>query len=207
MNLPEIGTACKYTFTAPFVSLNGVYILRKLMSYEQALVDGIDFVEHLYKLAGRTEEDYDAEWTDHRDGRVLMLENSNDPSAKVVYAFDGILAMLPDPMVRRYHELYAAIDLGILASPDDVVHMLAQLNDIAAAVTGTSAAASLFSTKQIWMSEADYQAIDSARQARIRELKPVTTSLIERDATIAQLRAIIKHYEDILVAAQTPSTP
>ena len=196
MFLPEVGTTCKYTFTNEFESLNGIYTLTLKETYETAIANGVDFVKSLYTLANLTETDYQNDWKNYQNKTILQLESINDPSV-IIYAPEPIVALVPDPTIRQYNDIYIGVVLGIFGQEDSdkISWILGQLNNLAQSITGTTNSSHIFSSNKVWMAEADYAAIQAGRAANIKSVETDYSALQAQIAINGLLKNQIAYYE------------
>lgn len=180
--IPAVGTVAKYVFTAPFAALNDVYRLEQATTFAAALALDVDLAKSLYEPAGRTAADYAAEWTAYTAGQVLRLVSvtgAEGAEPVVIYAPEAILAALPDPMVQAYDDLYLAITIGAVRDPSAISWIVGELNQLAAKVTGTGSSAALFSNGAVWLTDAEYAALEAERASRIATYKPLPVTVYE----------------------------
>lgn len=207
MQLPQINTTAKFFFTAPFNALDGIYTLTHMMRFESALEDGVNFVESLYVPAGQTQSQYDLDWVNYKKTTVLKLvqpkARPTDPDV-IYYVPETLLAKVPDPQIIKAYDLYLAIDLGIFSDPNAITYMRDQLDDIAASVTGTLKTTNVFSNKTVYMTQVDYDAVETERAARIEGLDLFSKVNQELLAEISRLQTLVRNLEDALIAQQTP---
>ena len=205
--VPPVNTSARYTLIPRFAALNGIYTLTKIMSFDAAIEEKVNFTDTLYGLVGLTEDDYNAEWSAYQTGQILRLTRCRDQAAiaantvgQVIHVPESLLQYVPDPMVRPYEDIYLAIDVGPYADPEKIDILRVQLNDLASAVTGTTNTAALMSIGQIWLSDTDYAALAAERAGRIQQLTPQATTIQTLQTEVARLKSLVATYETTLVA-------
>lgn len=208
--IPPVNTAASYILIPRFAALNGIYTLTKVMSFDTAIEDGVDFEKSLYELVGLTEDDYLADWQSYQTEQILQLTRCRDPAAiaadvvgQIVNVPESLLQYIPDPMVRPYEDIYLAINVGPYAAPEKIDWLRVQLNDLASAVTGTADAAAIMSVGQLWLTDGQYADVTTDRDTRIQQMTPQVATIIAQQDEIARLRALITAYEQTLVALST----
>lgn len=200
--IPPVGTTAKFTFSAPFTDLNGIYTLTQALSFEAAVADEISLFDHFYALAGQDRELFDAEWADYKADTILKLVSVADASV-VVYAPSLTLAKVPDPQILKCQQLYLAVDLGTFQDVEEVSYMLDQIDDIAAGVSGTQKKTQLYSSGTVWLTASDYQIIVDARADRITGLDLQSKIITAQAATIIRLQTLVAQYEATLISLQS----
>ena len=198
MLAPDVGTTALFTFTTPFAKLNGIYTLQATTLYETAVAQGIDFVNGLYVPAGLTENDYNNDWKTYAGQTVLTLQSVTTP-ATVIYPLEPLLALIPDPTVKNYPNLYVAIMLGCYADQTKLQWLVDEINNIAQSVTGTTNSAKLLFNSSKWLTQAEYAAIDTARQANVKATQPLYEALQAQIAENNRLKTLVSAYEATLI--------
>lgn len=201
MLIPVTGTTASFTFVAGFTALNGIYKLTKITDWETSLKDGVNVYESVYVPLGINQATFDVDWLNYATGNVLTLEDANDADV-VYYIPESLVATVPDPQIVKCYDLWLGIDLGVFDDPNKVAYMVDELNDTAAAVTGTSETTHMFRKTVTWMTKADYDAMDTARSVAITGLDLKTKTIQELLALVQQQATLIAAYEDLLVAHQ-----
>lgn len=208
--IPPVNTAASYMLIPRFAALNGIYTLTKVMSFDTAIADKVDFEKTLYALAGLTEDDYLTDWQTYQTDQILQLTRCRDATAiaagvvgQTVNVPESLLQYIPDPMVRPYDDIYLAINIGPYADPEKIDWLRIQLNDLTSAVTGTADAAAIMSVGQLWLTDGQYASVAENRDTRIRQITPQAATIIAQQDEIARLRALIAAYEQTLVALST----
>lgn len=194
---PDVGTTCSYTFVAPFTNLNGIYTLTRKHMFDDAVNAGVDIAEQFYVPAGVSTDVYALEWTKYQNDSILILTHVE--TQDIIAAPETALASLPDPMVKQYQEMYLAMPLGPIDDPDRVEWCKTQLRDIARSVVGATGDAMLMSTGSVWMTSAEYAALEVTRQQSIMTIKPLQTQVNEAVDQIQRLNDKIALMEDIIM--------
>lgn len=208
MIIPEIGTVCKYKFIARFEYFDGIYQLTKKSSYNDAIIEEVDFVASLYTPIGLTQEDFEADYTEYKTQVILYLTEMNVASgqtAKVLYVPESLLELVPDPMVKKYYEYALAIKLGYIDSVEDVAWIEEQLKEIAASMTGADGDVAVYSINGdgTYMLETEYQQIEDDRKDQIRSIVSNYSNLQKQIKLNQELMVKIKYYEDLLISLNT----
>lgn len=201
---PSIGSVCAYSFEPRFSSLDGIYELTKVSSYDEMLSDGGDLVSSLYALVGLAEADLNVDWTTYQDDRIMRLVNPDNTDVSIL-APTAIMTMVPDPEIRAYDLLYMAINVGYHDDPEKLLWLRDHLRHLAGAVTGTLEDVSIHSSKRVHMRIADYNAADLGRQARISTVQPHIVTIQQLQTEIDRLRGQVVALEELAATLGAPS--
>lgn len=203
MNLPTVGSVCKFTLTAPFASLNGVYTVAALTTYAESVNAGIDYTAVLYTPAGLSSTQYTTDAASYQNDQVVVVQTVT--SSPVTYYFPtSIIALVPDPSVKRYDDVYLRVHIGMFDDDSAYQYVLTTINDIVASITG-EAANSIFvaSPKNAqYLTSAAYAAMDAARQENIKAVAPLSVKIQEQLSLIDTLQAQVAALEATIIAMQ-----
>lgn len=198
----SVGSVCKYTFEAPFVSLNGVYQLIEVTSFAQCIADNISIVDNFYTPAGSNSTQYQSDYSKYVNGRVLVLQTVTGSTPKTYYAPEAAIATVPDPTVRKYPNITISFPVGAFKDETTYTTMIPVLQDIVSAYTGESNNVIITedSLRAQWLTEAEYQAMDTARQANIKRIQPAYLLLQQARDEITQMRTLLNAYEQVIIS-------
>lgn len=204
MIAPQLGSVCKFTFVTEFASLNGVYRVIGLTSYEASIAAGVDYVAGLYTPAGLTSEQYTTDASTYAGQEIVVVQPPNTSSI-TYYLPLSIIALIPDPTVSRYDDVYLSLHVGMFKDPNTYTWVKSQVEDILSSVTGQKIQGQWLanSTKAQYLTEAEYDALDAERQANIKAIKPLTVVIQEQLTQITQLQALVSALEATIIAMRS----
>lgn len=197
--MPGVGTTCAFTFTPRFVSLNGVYRVSAETTFDDAIASNVDFVGKLYTLAGLSSTDFATDYTGYKHDAVAVLESVIDTSV-VMYVPESVFATVPDPTVREYYPLVMVVDLGVQRNTQMVLPLINQVKDQIQATLGSTDPVSVITdpTKKVYLTDAEYEILVTARDANIQVLAPLSVQLKAAQDQITLLAAKVAAYEDLI---------
>ena len=204
MTYNEIGVSSLYTFTTPFQDLDGIYTLKKILTSDQAIAEGVDFVKNLYVPAGLDKDDFNNEFQTFRGQQVLYL--SSVTSDRQVPVPENILAKIPNPNIVEVDDLYIAINLGLFDNPTQLSWIVRQLQDITQSVTGESDSVDIYSTGKKWLTTKEFHDIKKARRQKAEQAQPLSVTVREQQEEILRLRNLVNHYETTLKNTGNPKS-
>ena len=71
----EVGETYKFSFDTDYNTLNGIYKVLSLVSYDQILLDDVDLIESLYGLVGKSDTDLATDLPTIKEEAFYSLEN------------------------------------------------------------------------------------------------------------------------------------
>jgi hypothetical protein len=206
--IPEAGTTCRFTFTARFVSLSGVYRVRACTTFQDALVSGIDFVESLYTPAGLAQADFDTDYNSYFNDRVVVLESVQDDTV-VYYVPESVFQTVPDPTIKEYFPLILVANLGVHENTQAIYPLLDQMKDLVASALGTDDPFRIMTNPQnkVYLTDTEYAALKAERATLAKELIPLSVQLKAANDKIAYLAAQVASYEQLITTQATAPNP
>ena len=165
----NVGWTYKFTFTNDFSSLNGVYSVVKIYTYDELINDGIDLNDGLYAHVGKTSEQLDSDVGLYRNEDIYKLVNPDD-SAVVYYAPAPILMTIPDPNIAKYSKLVLGVNLGIFDNQEQLASVISTLQEILSKTVGIVETPQLFSVGHKWLTPDEYATIEAERITASREV-------------------------------------
>lgn len=205
--IPAAGTTCLFTFTTPFASLNGIYVIMRTMTFETALATGVNFVASLYTPAGLSAGQYTSDASSYANQTVLQIQ-SVAATKQILYIPIGVLSQVPDPTVKRYSDVYLSIHIGPFADETVYTWIAGQLNDIASSVTGNTDTAQFYSNPadDVYLTHGAYAALSETRAANIKTITPLSVQKESLFKYIETLQAKVAAYEKTIIALHTQNT-
>lgn len=198
--IPTVNTTCAYIFTSEFQSLNGLYTLQEICSYNEAISEGVDFITSLYTPAGLSASQYATDASNYKNDSILYLTPTN-PGGVSIYAPSSILAMMPDPMVGCYNNLAIGVSLGLFADQSKLDWIVNELNNIISSVVGVSSPeVKLYSLGTQYMRVVDYEALVALREDVQSTYKTLYQQLQEQIALTEAAQNLNVYYQSALIA-------
>lgn len=204
MMLPPLGTVSAYAFTTGFTVLDGIYTLTEIMTFSQAISNGVDFVKSLYTPADMSPSQYPIDAPSYVGTTVLMLTPANDPNGTVIFVPNTLLALQPDSMVKCVNQLAIGVNLGLFDNQDTVTWVLSELNQILMAALGIDNPAILYSLGTQYVKVTDYEAQVAARAAAATGYNTLYSQLVAQIQLRQDSQNLVQYYEDALIALATP---
>lgn len=203
------GVVAKYVFSDPFDSLNGVYKLMRIMSFDDTLALGVDLVS-LYESVGSTEEQYNIDYPTIYPHNVVSLMDVTlltDIEATPLIIPEYFINGVPDTNVNEYSDLAFSVHLGIFKDTDKVAWLKNEMQQFVAALTGSTSDAIDYEIDTKWLTDIEYAAIEDAR---VSSVTSVTTSYAKYNKLLKDYQALLvknQVLEEIVKSLASPPTP
>lgn len=206
MIAPQLGSVCKFTFVTRFSALNGVYKVVSLTTYEATVAAGIDYAAGLYTPAGLDSSQYQTDASSYAGQEVIVVQPPNN-TALTYYIPLSLIALVPDPTVSRYDDIYLSVHIGMFKDPDTYAWVKGQIEDILSSVTGQTLQGQWLanSKKSQYLTEAEYDALDAERQANIKAVKPLSVIIQDQLTQITKLQALVAALEQTVISMRSAS--
>lgn len=206
MIAPQLGTVCKFTFVTKFSALNGVYKVVSLTTYEATVAASVDYAAGLYTPAGVDSSQYATDASSYAGQDVVVVQPPNDTSL-TYYLPLSIIALVPDPTVTRYDDVYLSVHIGMFKDPDTYAWVKGQIEDILSSVTGETLQGQWLanSKKAQWLTTAEYDALDAQRQANIKAVRPLSVIIQDQLTQITKLQALVAALEQTIISMKSTS--
>ena len=190
----------KLTFISTFATLDGIYTIQSIQSYNEVVANGIDLFVELYEVVGATDVVFRSDLDDLRKADIIKCVNV--VTEKIHYISDHLLALAPDIYVGRYVDFGLAVNLGYCNDPDTLTTLKSEIDALITATLGVPANAVVYEKTITWMTEADYNAIQAQYDANITNTSNVYTDRVTLSSTVDAQRVKLDYYENLLIAHQ-----
>ncbi len=186
-----------FLFVANFTSLDGIYKVLSISSYDALVTDGIDLFKVLYEANGLLEADFESDIDAIRDARIFKLEDVNDPS-NLIFMPEFLFVNVPDNSVQKYMRLGIVCDIGIHDNENQVTTLKSEIEQTITAMIGANDNAVVYKISDAWMTETDYAAIVATREANISTVSNSYTDKVALQLEVDRLRTKITYYENLI---------
>lgn len=199
--IPTVGITYKFSFAPGYTSLDGIYHVAQILTFQEALQSDISLVDSFYLTAGKTKEDYTNDLAMVRDSKILKLLNPDtlsENSAIMVPLY--YLSMVPDPNVKKYYHLSIGFDLGIHDNPEQLSYLVTNLSQQFQATLGiTNSSPEIFELESTWKTLDEYKDLEDERKVNITNILNYFSETKRLENEIAKLKSKLKAYEEIIV--------
>lgn len=194
MLTPNVGSTYKFKFKDAFSSLNGIYAVLKIMTYDECVADQIDLLA-VYTSVGKTEIDYDNDLVTLRTDKILKLQSISTSSIYYIPMFLGDGE--PNVNVRKYLHMALGVDLGVFDNADQVMYIKSTLQEFLDGGLGITSEPIIteITSKQVWLTEDEYSVLEAARTTRKNSVINVYTENIKLRKLLDTANTKIANYE------------
>jgi len=200
----QAGTTYAITLIAKFNgTLDDNYTVVMTTTFEDAIASGVSFVDKLYKPAGLTSSDYNADYNNLTHNTVYVCQSVSD-STVLLYVPEYVISGIPDPTVRAYNRIILLVDLGVQQNDSKITPLISLFSDQVAAYIGMTNAVTPVtnSANKVYMTDAQYTSYRSALDANTTSLPSLTAQIRTLTAENNDLRDRLAAYEQAVIAAQ-----
>jgi hypothetical protein len=164
-----------------------------------AISSGVDFVDTLYTPAGLSQTDFDTDYANYVSDRVLVLESVSN-SDVVLHIPESALLNVPDPTIREYYPLIMVVNLGAHRNTQDILPLIDNIKDLIRTNLGVEDPVSVMTNPEnkIYLTEDQYQALVTAREANISRLAPLGVQLKQAQDMNIVLATKVAYYEALI---------
>lgn len=204
--IPAAGSTCRFAFTARFATLDGIYKTRAVVTFNDTIASGVDYVSGLYTPAGLSQADFNTDYPTYIGDTVVVLESILD-SNTVYYVPETVFLTVPDPTIREYFPLVMVVNLGVQKDTQKIVPVIDSVKDLIRTQLGTTDPVRLITSEQnkIYLTDTEYQELEEARQDNIELLSPLSVQFKQLQDMNQILIAKVAAYEALLI--QLGGTP
>lgn len=196
------GKVYKFEFDALIETINGVYRLMNLMTLDDIIDTDIDLFKHTYEPLNIIEADYITTVQNHlQEALILKLQSVTD-TTKIYFIPIFLLVNQPVVNINPYLRLGLAVNLGIFNDSTRLEWIKNEIQAMLQAKAGIVKEAAIFATDETWLTESEYQAIETTRQNLINNTTSIYKANEDLTNTISNLQALIADYEALIVSAQ-----
>ena len=197
---PNIDKAYYFTFNAEFSKLNGTYVVKQILAYDEFMKLGIDLSTTLYSKVDKDPSTFDEYSLAYRESQVYKLfdildEEETDP----IYIPSTLLALLPNPDVKQYGKLIIALDLGVYANKEEFEYIINTMQEIISASTGITSKIQVIENGTQWMLESDYKKLEEERATIKKGITNYYSATVTLQKQLDSLKTQLIEYEKLLI--------
>lgn len=193
----QVGWTYKFTFLNDFSSLDGVYSVVKIYSYNEIIDDGVDLNEGLYAKVNKTPDMLDTDIGLYRNEPIYKLVDP-DNSENIIYTPSPILLNEPDPNIKKYAKLVIGINAGVCEDIAQLDYVKATVHELLEKMVGLTEQPQVFSIGSSWLTADEYADIVAQRNTTSREVvnyfsetQKLLNIIAEQNTAIATLKSHI----------------
>lgn len=195
----ELGWTYKFKFINDFSSLDNIYTVVKIYSYDELLAEGITLVD-LYTSVGKDEEDLEADLLtkefNYKTQEIYKLRHP-EQYEYVIYVPESILSEVPNFNIKKYSNVVIAMNLGVYPGDEQFTAVRDIMTEHLSSQLGYTDSADLITISHVWLTDEEYQEEQAKRDAN---KKCVTNYFSECQRLIesnTHLNGIINNYEKL----------
>lgn len=195
----ELGWTYKFTFITDFSSLNDIYTVVKIYSYDEFLADGLTLV-NLYTSVGKSESDLESdlltEEFNYRSQEIYKLRNPEKYDT-VIYVPEGILSEMPSFNIKKYSNVAVAMNLGIYPGDEELTAVREIMSEHMSSQLGYTETPDLITIGHVWLTAEEYAEEQAKREANKKCVINYFSECQRLTESNTHLNGIINNYEKL----------
>ena len=200
----ETGWTYKFQFVTGFTSLNDIYNVSSIMSFEEMLTLKIDLVQNIYTKVGKTQTDYNQDVNLFKGNKVyklILVGKKTDPKNPTIYYIPEVLIdKIPDYNVKQYPDIVVALRLGPIDNAETIGYIKSILQQQISKMFGIPVSPDIIAVDNIWMTGDDYATLEATRNTTMKETINWYSETVRLQGIIDNLKAIIVTQQDTIMA-------
>lgn len=199
---PTVGAVYNFTFTSGYDTFNGIYKVARIMTYDEYVDDGGDIDTDFFTPNDKSEE-VETELENYRSSKILKLVSpDSDDDSDPVYVPIYYLNETPDFNVKKYQNIGIVANIGITENVSDVDFIRENITEAVESALGITPDPKLVVTKEIWMTESQYQEIIKSRDESKKKVINYYSENLRLERALATANTKIKEYEKLVINLQ-----
>lgn len=200
----ETSWTYKFQFITGFETLNDIYTVAAIMSFEEMLALNINLVQTLYTKVGKTQLDYEQDVQVYKGKKVyklVLVGKKVNPKDPVIYYIPEVLIdKIPDYNVKQYPDLVVALRLGAIDNAETIGYIKTVLQQQISKMFGITVTPDVISVDKIWMTTDDYAALEATRNTAMKEVVNWYSETVRLQGEIDKLKALIAAQQETIMA-------
>jgi hypothetical protein len=195
----SVGQVAKFTLHEDLRDLNGLYKVLAILNYAELEMFDMDPVQELYIACDRG-ADY-IEQSIHlkyRNDVYYKLENVYDIK-KVFYVPHSLIVQIPELGYQPHHEIMLTINLGVYRYPDELKAVKTFVETSLQTQFGITNPGKIVSFNTVWLDNAGYKEHTDMRDMNKRTTDSTYVALKKAQAELAECRAKLAAYEEVII--------
>jgi hypothetical protein len=195
----NVGWIYKFKFNVDFSSLDGIYTVLKIYTYDELLEDGLNLFDGLYTHVNKTESQLDTDSEYYRTQSIFKLVSPTDSSI-VYYVPEGICSFVPDHNVKRYPVLALAFKFGACKDAEELTHIKSNVSELISKMFGITDAPLTMTVNDVYLTDEEYSQVVQDRRQNGIDIVNYFGENVELRKENARLAGIIAAYQAKLMS-------
>ena len=195
----ELGWTYKFKFITDFNSLNDIYTVVKIYSYEEFLADGLTLVD-LYTSVGKSESDLEndllTEEFNYKSQEIYKLRNPEQYET-VIYVPESIVSEVPSFNIKKYSNVAVAMNLGVYPGDEELTAVREIMSEHMVSQLGYADTPDLITISHVWLTDDEYKEEQAKREANKKCVINYFSECQRLIESNTHLNGIINNYEKL----------
>lgn len=203
MFLPNTGQVYKFKFIDEFSSLDGIYSVEEILSYERMLETG-STLDAVCKRVGLNTSYITKNISTLRSDRILKLRPCVKGGEMVIIHFSAV-STAPDPSVKVYPKTTLVVDLGPVTDVDQLSYIKNHVEQLMKELGNDSIPLLHAYDKMNYMTQVEFAEIEKKRLDRKKEYRTYKMMYDDKIKECEELKAKVKALNKIILSLTSRS--
>lgn len=201
--VPTVGQAYKFTFDSKYSKCNGIYLVSKLMTYDEYLADGNDIKQDFYDACELGDDDIAKDLPQLRTTTIVEVSPPDDTTQIRITHFPLCFVMeTPDHNINRYHKFGLITYCGMTDSIDKFAFIKENIKDMLTACLGIDPKPYWIDLGYQWLTESDFNEQQQQQQAASVKIINYFTENQRLQREYNAINTKFNGYEEIIINQQ-----
>lgn len=156
------GWTYNFKFKTEFASLDGVYTVVKIYSYNELVKDKISLYKELYEPLQLTQERFEKDAVTYFTESIFKLVDPNDED-NVKYSPESILTTIPGYNLQEYNDVALAFHIGTYQKGEEFQSVLSNISQEISSALGVDQEPRVLVTAKRFLTDDEYLDIQVLR--------------------------------------------
>lgn len=194
----ELGWTYSFKFTKDFETLNNVYTVVKIYSYDEFINDNLDLYTLLYSRVAKSYESLEVDVQDYRTQQIFKLRNP-DNYDDILYVPEGIIAEVPNFNVKKYAKLVISLNVGVYPNEEELAYAVNSMQEYLQVILGFANNPLITAIRHVWLTDEEYQNTIGDREKN-KEVVNYYSKCLELEKEITRQKGTIERFNTLFDA-------
>ena len=195
----ELGWTYKFKFITGFESLNNIYTVVKIYSYDEFLAEGLTLID-LYTSVGKDADDLENDLlTEEYNYTTQEIYKLRHPEYydSVIYVPEGIISEIPNFNIKKYSNVAVAMNLGVYPGDETFSAIREIMSEHMESQLGYADTADLITIGHVWLTDQEYSNLQAEREVNKKNVINYFSECKNLRESNTKLNSIIDNYEKL----------
>lgn len=194
----ELGWTYSFKFTNDFKTLNNVYTVVKIYSYDEFISDNLDLYTLLYSRVAKSYAELEVDVQEYRTQQIFKLRNP-DNYEDILYVPEGIIAEVPNFNVKKYAKLVISLNVGVYPNEEELTYAVNSMQEYLQVILGFANNPLITAIRYVWLTDDEYNETIGDREKN-KEVVNYYSKCIELEKEITRQKGTIERFNTLFDA-------